>query len=341
MSSETIPLVDFGPFLVDEGATIIGAEPTAAQLKSAQTIDRVCREHGFLCLTNYGMDEDMRDRIFAVSKELFDLPNKEENLARIKPETNMGYAPFRSENINRARPAELKEAFNIRYPPKHVNDLTGCPKSFVDMKETLLSFYKNLAHRYAIACALALQLPSDFFSKGLDTNDLCTIRLLHYPPCDWEETDDYRDTKKPIRIGEHTDFGMYTFLMVHPDHGPDGLQIKSVTGGEMETGGEAEGWKNVSLPNLASGEVVLIVNTGALMARWTNDEWNATAHRVVVTDKEAAGRSRYSVACFVDPDADSLVDVHPKFCSENQPKKYDPITSNDYLMAKLSSMMKA
>ena len=26
----------------------------------------------------------------------------------------------------------------------------------------------------------------------------------------------------------------------------------------------------------------MIVNTGALAARWTNDTWNATAHRVIV-----------------------------------------------------------
>jgi len=29
-------------------------------------------------------------------------------------------------------------------------------------------------------------------------------------------------------------------------------------------------------------------NTGALLARWTNDEWKATAHRVVIPSAEAA-----------------------------------------------------
>lgn len=130
--------------------------------------------------------------------------------------------------------------------------------------------------------------------------------------------------------------------MVHPNHGPDGLQIKSVPGGEVggDAGGEGEGWKDVVLPPVGRDTPVLIVNTGALMARWTNDEWNATAHRVVVKDKEAAARSRYSIACFIDPDSNSLVEVHPNFASDGRVIKYEPIKSSDYLAQKLQSMMK-
>lgn len=335
--SHEIPLVDFGSFLVEEGV-IVGKDPTPAQQTVAQQLDVVCRSHGFLCLTNFGMSEALRDRIFAVSKELFDLPNKEERLARIRPQTNTGYAPFRSENINRARPPELKEAFNLRFPPKNTNDFKGCVPSLIDLKDEMLAFYQDLAHRYGMACALALKLPPRYFADTLYDFDLCTVRMLHYPPCNWEETARGGETSKPLRIGEHTDFGAYTFLMVHPDHGPDGLQIKPVIGGEIGKGDETEGWRDVLLPNAAG--VVMIVNTGALMARWTNDEWKATAHRVVVPSPETASCHRYSVACFVDPDSQSVVEVHPQFYEDGRPKKYEPITSSDYLQAKLTSMMK-
>ena len=39
-----------------------------------------------------------------------------------------------------------------------------------------------------------------------------------------------------------------------------------------------------------------IVNTGVLMARWTNDEWRATAHRVIVSPELESSRHRYSIA---------------------------------------------
>jgi isopenicillin N synthase-like dioxygenase len=128
-----------------------------------------------------------------------------------------------------------------------------------------------------------------------------------------------------------------TFLFVHPDHGPEGLQIKSVAGGEVGggAGGEQDGWRDVVLPT--TKEPVLIVNTGALLARWTNDEWKATAHRVVVADAAAAARSRYSIACFIDPDSDALVEVHPRYGADI---RYKPIKSMDYLLMKLESMMK-
>jgi isopenicillin N synthase-like dioxygenase len=85
----------------------------------------------------------------------------------------------------------------------------------------------------------------------------------------------------------------------------------------------------------------VIVNTGALMARWTNDEWRATAHRVIVSSEEVASRERFSIAFFVDPDAGARVDVHDSFLKEGngKAKRYEPITSRDYLMGKLKEMM--
>jgi len=346
-NESNIPLIDFSPFLADEGV-LVGDEPTPKQQQVSQQIDKVCREHGFLCMINFGMSVELRDRAFAASAELFAMSEAEKaKLVRITPQTNMGHAPLRSESINRSRPPELKEAYNIRFPPRWTNDLTACPETFASAVDVLSPFYKDLAHRYATACALALNIPTDYFSKTLVDYDLCTVRMLHYPPCDWNEAasaDEAGDTSKPIRIGEHTDFGAFTFLLVHPDHGPDGLQLKSVQGGEVggEAGGEKEGWQDVTLPPVDKNTPVLIVNTGALMARWTNDAWNATAHRVVVTDEAAASRARYSIACFIDPDSNSLVSVHPNFATEGGGGgiKYEPIKSNEYLAEKLKSMMK-
>ena len=204
-----------------------------------------------------------------------------------------------------------------------------------------------LALRFAVACAMALEFEReehDFFARHLQQFDLCTVRLLHYPPCDWQQeaNNDDKDangnTKTALRIGEHTDFGLFTFLFTHP--GPDGLQIKPVAGAEVggDAAGEADGWQDVLLPN--NGQPILIVNTGALMARWTNDEWKATAHRVIVPNAAVASRSRYSIACFIDPDRESLVQVHPSFAAQGKEIRYAPIKSSDYLAQKLQSMMK-
>ena len=76
------------------------------------------------------------------------------------------------------------------------------------------------------------------------------------------------------------------------------------------------------------------------MARWTNDEWRATAHRVLIQNELLASRSRHSIAFFVDPDPEHLVTVHDKFTHGGTvAKRYAPIKSSDYLLMKLQSMM--
>jgi len=332
-----VPTVDLGPFMREEGI-VIGEAPTEAQHEVARKIDESCRGSAFLHLTNFGLSKELRDAAFGHSAALFAMKDKEEKLTRIHPSTNTGYSPFLSENINRARKdPERKEAFNVRFPPTHSNNFSGCPPGFERMVERLQEVFKIAARRYGMACALALGLPPRFFSQSLQNMSLCTIRFLHYPA--YEEYNP--DEEPPARIGEHTDFGSYTFLLLG-ENGAEGLQIKPVLGGDTKDTGD-DGWLNVIVPpNSTPSDTVVgaIVNTGALMARWTNDEWRATAHRVLIQNKVQASRSRYSIALFVDPDEDYLVAVHDRFTKGGiVAKRYEPITSSDYLLMKLQSMM--
>ena len=82
-------------------------------------------------------------------------------------------------------------------------------------------------------------------------------------------------------------------------------------------GGRVRGASTASetgVPETAGDDVIAVVNTGALLARWTNDRWRATAHRVVAGPGPAA--PRYAIAAFVDPDADAEIAVHPSFVEE-------------------------
>ena len=327
-----VPTVDFAPFMRDEGA-VIGEAPTEAQLQVARQIDAACRGSAFLHLVNFGVTPALRKAAFDASAQLFALPNKETRLPLINADTNRGYSPFLSENINRAarKDPERKEAFNVRYPLES-NNLTGCPPEFQTVVADLQQVLKVAACRYGLACAIALGLPTQHFVESLQNMSLCTIRFLHYPA--YPEFNPQKEP--PARIGEHTDFGIYTFLLLG-DNGAEGLQIKPVLGGDTEDATD-NGWLNVELP--LSSECGALVNTGALMARWTNDEWRATAHRVLIQNEELASRSRYSIAFFVDPDPDHLITVHDKFthCG-TVAKRYQPIKSSDYLLLKLQAMM--
>lgn len=191
----------------------------------------------------------------------------------------------------------------------------------------------NAAKLLACACTIALNLPSDFFSKTLKDFNLATMRVIHYPPTTYKPNETTGEiTSTALRVSEHTDFGLFTFLFTD---GP-GLQVKAVEGGETGNASEIamDGWLDIPVQ---SGPVA-IVNTGALLARWTNDIWCATAHRVVIKNQQQADMHRYTIAWFVDPDKDALVQVHPKFVEDGKEPKYPPISVIDYLLSRLKEI---
>ena len=90
-----------------------------------------------------------------------------------------------------------------------------------------------------------------------------------------------------------------------------------------------------------AGAAVSAGNTGALMARWTNDEWRATAHRVVAGPPEVASKDRYSIAFFFDPDKESVIETHPACLARTgEEAKYASISAKDFVMMKIMEMQK-
>jgi isopenicillin N synthase-like dioxygenase len=101
---------------------------------------------------------------------------------------------------------------------------------------------------------------------------------------------------------------MFTFLLLRD--GAMGLQIRPVDFDEFYSspdsstvGKSDDGWLDCHVASEMPPGGSALVNTGALLARWTNDVWRATAHRVIVPDAAAARHDRYSIAAFFDPDS--------------------------------------
>jgi isopenicillin N synthase-like dioxygenase len=257
-----------------------------------------------------------------------------DQLKKIDPLTNTGYVGLGEEALNRKRRTDLKEAFNFRSTSVQNGDLMGTPELFQSITTELWDDLKHLGSKFADCCALALGLERDYFSKTLDIMDLCTLRMLHYPPCDPDIANSGLGSACAIRLGEHTDFGIFTFLFVHDFHDESSLGL------QMKNPGEKTSWNDVvfdedSLSLIDKDETcALIVNTGALMARWTNNIWTATAHRVIVAPK-AFSYHRYSIAMFFDPDKEVVCSVHPNFVTEGEKPKYPDIKSIDFLLMKL------
>ena len=235
-------------------------------------------------------------------QEFFALPVETKKQYPYDPETNLGYSMVGDENVDPTAPKDLKESFNyndMRMPNKLWPDLPGFLASGLD------SIY--------VADRLTLSILRKF-DKILDTGTTLedahkrpynTTRVIHYPAYDGPIED------KQMRIGEHSDYGTITLLW----------QINDVPGLEVQ---DLEGqWHPV--PYAEDG---VVVNIGDLLQRWTNDYFVSTKHRVVNSHIHLP---RYSMPHFVDPTPGTIVQN-----LRDEPAKYDPIESKEYLMWRLA-----
>lgn len=128
-----------------------------------------------------------------------------------------------------------------------------------------------------------------------------------------------------VRYGAHTDYQGFTVLRMDPRQ--PGLEI------------EVDGtWHQVD----PDGSDALLINTGDLLQRWTNDRWTSTMHRVSNPSKGSAAEreARLSLVFFTGPRDDALIEtLLSEVSSERplQPGYAEPVLAGAHLQAKLAA----
>ena len=302
-----VPLIDVSGMMSDAAAD---------KRRVADELREACINVGFFYIANHGVPQELVDAMFAMQPRLFDLALADKMRWHVKKSSQLlGYVAMREENANPAAgKGDMHEAYD--FVPEDVqlaNDfLAGDFRRGGNIWPDVPGF-RELATRYGIemrllarrlfgAFALALNLPEDYFS-GLAGSPMALIRMLHYPtqpgPFD-EET---------IGTGAHTDHECFTILC---QDGIKALQVRN-------RGGE---W--IDAPPIRG---TFVINIGDLMARWTNGIFASTYHRVA----NMSGHARYSLPCFVGPNADAIIQALPSCVSAARPAKWPPVVAGEYV----------
>ncbi len=299
----------------------------------AQTVDEHLQRCGFLVVVNHGID----DRVFAdtraACREFFHLPTEAKEIL-VPPDGGLyrGWiGPGRESNAATYgidTPPDLKETYaygtvdlvdeSLRTEIPEWYGPNFWPDEPVGFRESAEAFWragKTLAEEILRLFAVALGLPPDtIVDQCRATTSTGTLNWYHpyshAPP----EPGQYR-------IGPHTDFGTVTILDREPGIG--GLQV-------LDDDGD---W--IDAPVVDGG---LIVNTGDMLRQWTNDRWCSNEHRVLPPSADAPDEELISLVFFHEPDATALIAPFETCVSADNPARYEPIRSMDYLGQKFAAL---
>jgi isopenicillin N synthase-like dioxygenase len=299
-----IPVVDIGPCLAGEPGT-------AAAL--ARAVARTFADTGFLVIANHGIAPRLIDDTFAAAARFFARPEADKLALKIG-KYNIGYLPFggqvvRHSPVNNNTKPNFSESFYItrdRAPdhPDIVNEkplvgLNRWPPDMPEFRAATTAYYaamERMTVRLVPVVAMALGLPPDYFAEAFAAPN-CTIRLIHYPPHANPEDNEFG-------FAPHTDNNFLTFLA---QSALPGLEVRTA---------EGEWIRPPALPG------TFVVNTGAMLARYSNDCFRATPHRVINRNRS----SRYAIPFFLGPNHDSVVAPAPSCVDPDNPPRYEPTT---------------
>lgn len=194
--------------------------------------------------------------------------------------------------------------------------------------ESYFSACATLVHRILDALSIALQVPAPGLSPT-HSESLFQLRLLHYPSIAAEQL---RNNARS-RINAHSDFGTLTLLF---QDNVGGLEVEDP---------HQQGVFRAAPPV----EDAVLVNIGDLMARWSNDRWRSTVHRVGLPPVFSQGKSvsdgqdeivpdRYSIPFFATANMDAVIEALPGCWDEKRPKKYEPVTAWGYVQMRMAAL---
>jgi isopenicillin N synthase-like dioxygenase len=315
-----VPVVDIAPYV---------AGGTAAERdRVARAVDDACSEVGFIQVLGHGIADRVIESMTGAMDSFFGLPLAAKNRYRVPG--NRGYNPPASESLSHSIGVESYggdyfEGFNIGRPASTWPELDLPVEDYAENTwptelegfEAPTTAYFDEAGRVARTMvrifADALGLASGFFDTFTD-HSIDVLRMNHYALPEGTEVLD----ESAVGMGAHTDFGIVTVLWA--DQAP-GLQVLGHDGI----------WHDI---RPAPG--ALLINLGDLTARWTNERWLSTMHRVVPPVVDGRVTRRRSVAFFHDGNVEAVVETLPSCVPDGTAALYRPITIGENLAAKLA-----
>ena len=302
---DLIPVIDISPLAT--GASQAFAAIGAEMLSAAEAT-------GFFYVRNHGIAQSLIDQVFATSRAFFTADQAQKRALMVNP-WHRGFIKAGEATMYPGSRPDLKESFiwgldsatAAAAPDPH-----GIPPNqwpdFLPTMRPLLNQYFTEANAVGWcllrAFATSIGIDAESFVRTI-TCPTSRGSIIYYPP----QAPD--SDGEQFGVAPHTDWGCLTLL------------YQDQTGG-LEVLGR-DGW-------VAAAPITgtYVVNVGDLLARWTNDRFQSTPHRVV----NRSGHERLSCAVFVDPDRDTLI---VPVTRPGEAPRHTPVICGDYVQSRFDA----
>jgi isopenicillin N synthase-like dioxygenase len=280
---------------------------------------RGLKHYGFIVLKDHPIPLPLLNKAYELSEKLFSLPvdTKKSYVAKVGG-GQRGYTPFGKEHAKDAKVPDLKEFWHVGRELREDHDFFDeypqnlWPAELPVFKDTFLDLYRQLDDiGKAVLEALTgpLQVSKTYFSDMIqDGNSI--LRLLHYPPIP-EGVD-----PRCVRAAAHEDINLITILV---SASASGLELLDRDGKWLPIETEANN---------------LIVDSGDMLSRITNEVIPSTTHRVV--NPKGANKSRYSMPYFIHPHPKAVLTCLDSCRGEGA--RYPDILAQDFLFQRLKEI---
>lgn len=306
-----IPVIDVGPLRTN------GVEQVARAMCDASATA------GFFYITGHGIPQAAIDDALRAAREFFALPPERKSSVAVNA-LHRGYIGVGGAKMESATRSDLKESFvyglevpaddpdtraggRLTGPNQWPRDVPGFSASVYHLFEQM----SKCARSVLAALAVGLDLPADYFHDYF-TKPLARGSIIHYPP----QPPDLGTEQ--FGVGPHTDYGFLTLLW---QDSVGGLEVLNRDGD----------W--VAAPPIPG---TFVVNVGDLLARWSNDRFSSTLHRVV----NRTGQERYSIPLFFDPNFDTVIDPRDANLPGGEQPRYEPVLAGHHVLKRFNESFK-
>lgn len=290
--------------------------------EKAQFVDKLfsgIKDYGFIILTDHTIEDSVIKNGYQAVEDFFALSEEaKKKYVSAQKGGQRGYTPFGEEHAKDNPHMDLKEFFHVGrevptdhpYAKYYADNIW--PSEISGFETNLQNLFDNLdrTSEYLLdALGMALEVPQNYF-RDMIKNGNSILRAIHYPPVG------EAPPVGSVRAAAHGDINLITILMGAT---ASGLQLLD----------RDDTWLDIETK---PGQ--LVVDSGDMLSRITNEVIPATIHRVI--NPEESTTARFSMPFFVHPHPDAMLECIPSCVGVGE--KFVPIKAHDCLMERLKDI---